>query len=58
MSEQKLRTGNFEELRNGHRNLPAPDTTPGPSRGVAALERAKAKRVVPLPRPKLKAAKR
>jgi hypothetical protein len=55
MSEQLLRTGNFEEMRGGHRHLPGNGTMPGPQppRGQASLERAKAKQIVPLPRPKV-----
>jgi hypothetical protein len=45
MSE--LKVGNFEELRGGHRHLPGTGTTPGPSRGVATLARAKGRYVPP-----------
>jgi hypothetical protein len=49
MSEQKLRVGNFEELRNGHRNLPGNGALPGarPSRGAATLAKAKGRYVPP-----------
>ena len=55
-----IRTGNFEELRGGHRNLAGNGALPGPkpSRGVTSLERAKAKRIVPPARPKFKGPKR
>jgi hypothetical protein len=56
MSEPQLRTGNFEELRGGHRNLPGNGSLPGsqPSRGVATLARAKSRGYAPPARPKFK----
>jgi hypothetical protein len=50
MSEQpQLRTGNFEELRGGHRNLPGNGALPGPrpSRGVVQLAKANGRYIPP-----------
>jgi hypothetical protein len=47
----KLRTGNFEQLRGGHRNLPGAGTTHGEWRGVTQLARVKSRGRVPPARP-------